>query len=148
MVNHSGLCHCGCGEVTNLMPWNDPQRGWIKGQHYRFVHNHNSRVPIEIRLMEGIELSGDGCWLWTKSIDYGGYGRIGQRGVNARAHRVSYEHFVGPIPDGLSLDHLCRNRRCVNPDHLEPVTGSENTRRGIAAGNNHGGWRDGREAGG
>lgn len=64
------------------------------------------------------------CWEWTGQKD-SGYGRYSGR----PAHRVTYEVLVGPIPDGLTLDHLCRNKGCVNPDHLEPVTSSENTRR-------------------
>ena len=68
------------------------------------------------------------CWLWTGRIDRGGYGRYGENGGGA--HRTSYEWFVGPIPDGLHIDHLCRVRRCVNPDHLEPVTCRENLMRG------------------
>lgn len=69
------------------------------------------------------------CWLWTGIINTHGYGYIRFNGKMRRAHRVSYEHFVGPIPDGLELDHLCRCRNCVNPDHLEPVTSSINSLR-------------------
>ena len=67
-----------------------------------------------------------GCWLWTGALDRGGYGRCGQD----KAHRVSYYLFKGDIPEGLDLDHLCRVRSCVNPDHLEPVTRSINCLRG------------------
>lgn len=72
-----------------------------------------------------------GCWVWMRKINRGGYGELtinGRRGT--RAMRVSYEAFVGPIPPGLALDHRCRHRWCVNPDHLEPVTLGENTMRG------------------
>lgn len=75
-----------------------------------------------------------GCWLWTAGLDSHGYGQFGitnRRGGHlSRSHRVIYEHFKGPIPDGLHLDHLCRQRCCVNPDHLEPVTNRENCLRG------------------
>lgn len=71
-----------------------------------------------------------GCWLWLDHIDANGYGKISFRGRPAMAHRVVYEFYRGPIPRGLCLDHLCRCRCCVNPDHLEAVTLGENTRRG------------------
>ncbi|MFC6017772.1 HNH endonuclease signature motif containing protein [Plantactinospora solaniradicis] len=74
-----------------------------------------------------------GCWMWTASVDNHGYGQINVAGAPVKAHRVSWMLFVGPIPDGLTLDHLCRVVRCVSPDHLDPVTRSENTSRQIAA---------------
>lgn len=73
-----------------------------------------------------------GCWLWLAAASSLGYGYFFD-GKLKLAHRVSYEMHVGPIPDGLDLDHLCRNPSCVNPDHLEPVTRKENINRGIVA---------------
>jgi excisionase family DNA binding protein len=74
----------------------------------------------------------DTCWNWTASTrsDYGRFS-LGHRKQLVQAHRWSYENLVGPIPDGLQIDHLCRNRKCVNPAHLEPVTSRENTMRGF-----------------
>lgn len=78
----------------------------------------------------------DGCWIWQGPDNGQGYGTLRLPGVRKKsyAHRVSYEMLVGPIPEGLYLDHLCRNPPCVNPDHLEPVTHAENVRRGLAVG--------------
>lgn len=72
----------------------------------------------------------DGCWLWSAARTADGYGNIKVDGKARRAHRLAYELSVGEIPAGLDLDHLCRNRSCVNPDHLEPVTRRENVLRG------------------
>jgi hypothetical protein len=83
--------------------------------------------------------SSDACWPWhepaVNKVNGYGYLHIGrENGVHRRAlaHRFAYEMIVGPIPDGLHIDHLCRNRACVNPAHMEPVTQRENTLRGIA----------------
>ena len=73
----------------------------------------------------------DGCWLWTANTHTQGYGKIKIAKKTMLAHRVSYELYVGKIPDGLHIDHLCRQTACVNPHHLEAVTKRENTLRGI-----------------
>lgn len=91
-----------------------------------------NKQSTEERFMERVHVDKvTGCWLWTASCQYTGYGRYRYNGKDCRAHRASYEIFVGTIPDGLDLDHLCRVRKCVNPEHLEPVTRRENLNRGI-----------------
>lgn len=73
----------------------------------------------------------DGCWNWTGATQKPGYGRfVIERGRLSLAHRWAYEAMVGPIPEGMTIDHLCWNKVCVNPDHLEVVTREENARRG------------------
>jgi hypothetical protein len=74
-----------------------------------------------------------GCWNWTAQINCGGYGCFSKNGRLHLAHRVAYELYQGAIPSGLFIDHLCRNRRCVNPAHLEPVTNQVNVDRGTVA---------------
>lgn len=71
------------------------------------------------------------CWIWTGGVAGGGYGRFWVGDHYVQAHRYSYESIRGVIPTGLQLDHLCRNRRCVNPNHLEAVTAKVNLLRGI-----------------
>ncbi len=87
------------------------------------------------RFWEKVDTAGD-CWNWTASKTPAGYGRFKIDGKMKRAHRVAYEMLVGEIPEGLVIDHLCRNTSCVRPDHLEPVTNAENIRRGDTGKNN------------
>lgn len=87
--------------------------------------------PI-IRFWRHVEVDRDtGCWLWIGSLDKG-YGRFGENWKKppVGAHLFAWRTYVGPVPDGLELDHLCRVRNCVNPAHLEPVTTRENLLRG------------------
>lgn len=89
--------------------------------------------PSELdRVLERIDRDGLlGCWLWTGSKSTHGYGLFRRGEQTIQAHRAVYELLVGPIPDGLDLDHLCRVRLCVNPAHLEPVTRQENVLRSL-----------------
>ena len=87
---------------------------------------------IEDRFHSKYVVAENGCWEWTACRSKDGYGFFGINGKNKYAHRVAYEMLVGPIPEGLELDHLCVNPPCVNPAHLEPVTRQENHRRSKA----------------
>jgi hypothetical protein len=93
-------------------------------------------IPEDLsRFMKKIDRSGD-CWVWTGASNNraGGYGIFAIAGRNRLAHRVSLRHFRGPFPDDADVDHLCRNTRCVNPDHLEAVSHVENMARGVIGG--------------
>src|SRR5215207_9829672 len=72
----------------------------------------------------------DACWMWAGSRQSKGYGQVRREGRNLLAHRAAYEAVNGPIPEGLELDHLCRNRLCYRPTHLEAVTHQVNVLRG------------------
>jgi hypothetical protein len=89
-----------------------------------------ARLPLAERMAYWTDKSGD-CWLWTGALDRDGYGRVTVNGQGGKmAHRIAYELAVGPIPEGLTLDHsVCGVTRCVNPAHMEPVTNAENARR-------------------
>lgn len=97
------------------------------------MQGKRTRPTAEERFWAKVEKT-DTCWLWTGTLGFGLYGRFNLTGGGTvAAHRQSYEWAKGPIPDGLELDHLCRVRNCVNPDHLEAVTHAENMRRARAA---------------
>jgi hypothetical protein len=123
-----GTCECGCGAATRIAQRNDTRRGWTKGHPIRYVHGHNRRKGT--RWTECSTGYGTPCWIWLLSKNAAGYGVTTVSGVCTTAHRAVYQTLVGPVAPPLQLDHLCRVRSCVNPDHLEPVTAAINVRRG------------------
>lgn len=86
-------------------------------------------TPTDLLQAKYVTDAAAGCWMWTAYINPDGYGMFKHRGAMRLAHGASYELHIGPVPDGLELDHLCRNRACVNPDHLEPVPHKVNVQR-------------------
>lgn len=117
-------------------------RGMCNAHYKRWQKYGDPKVlrvqkTVELRFWSRVHKT-ETCWLWTGAIDAGGYGAFAaplETGGRARyilAHRYAHEFLKGPIPDGLTIDHLCRVRNCVNPDHLEAVTTRENTVRGIS----------------
>lgn len=87
--------------------------------------------PPRERILDRVLVDSNGCWLWQRARHKTtGYAVITLQNRQRLAHRAAYELFVGPIPEGLTIDHLCRVKHCVNPEHLEPVTMRENTLRG------------------
>lgn len=146
-----GYCQCGCGERTSLAPANNRGKGWVKGEPLPYVRYHSLRVhkwnwadepfrcnPAQARSRRCNFVEEDrgylsACWVWQGRLNKDGYGRVQVKGKTIRAHRYFFEELIGPIPEGLQLDHLCRVRACVNPDHVEPVTNSANQLRSHVA---------------
>lgn len=129
-----GTCFCKCGEKTRVVIENDASVGLVKGMPRRFLQHHQRRSsPVEY-IVEQREHATP-CWIWQrfcgKGLRGGHYGHANRpnRGGKVKAHNLIWERHRGPVPDGMELDHLCESTRCVNPDHLEPVTHEENMRR-------------------
>ena len=107
--------------------------------HYRRWHRHGDPLTVNPKgggsrdvnpsLFGMVRFLPSGCWEWS-GYKANGYGVVSAYGKQRRAHRVMYEYLIGPIPSGLVLDHTCRNKACVNPKHLEPITNQENIYRG------------------
>ncbi len=146
----AGLCQCGCGQSTTVPTSTNRPAGRVKGVPMLYVSGHNARgqklvtgpdwLPVE----QGYTTP---CHVWQHQITKAGYGRatIPGGGGQEYAHRLAWEAENGPIPDGLEIDHLCHgadetcpggfgcpHRRCVNSEHMEPVTSRVNSQRGLA----------------
>jgi hypothetical protein len=124
-------CACGCGQLAPTLTKNNSRLGHIKGQQLKFVSGHNSKANSSLDLlMLRVSVSSDNqCWNWSGPVNRKGYGHVQVRGVTYNAHRAFYIESGYEIPDGFHLDHLCRNKICVNPSRMEPVTLQENVRR-------------------
>lgn len=121
-----------CGRVTRA-------RGLCNPHYMRLLRNGTTddrRPTLDERFWGKVDATGS-CWEWIAYVNRYGYGEFHLEGRAALAHRVAYQLLVGSIPEGLQLDHLCRNTKCVNPDHLEPVTGRINTLRGTSPSARH-----------
>lgn len=97
---------------------------------YHIASNLGVAKRSRIKKLIKYEVDEKGCWNWLTNLDDKGYGKITINNRRTRAHIYYYEQKYGEVPEGLELDHLCRNKRCCNPDHLEAVTGIVNVRRG------------------
>lgn len=138
------LCACGCGLPAPISDRTNKTLGYVKGQPHRFRIRHflPEAYSTEQRRSAGGHLGFEdydevemgyvsACWIYRKRPTSRGYAQMKMPdGRQPLAHRMFYEHHVGPIPDGLTIDHLCKITRCVNPAHLEPVTQQVNTLRG------------------
>jgi hypothetical protein len=134
------VCRCDCGQ-TKIIRIYDLTRGRTRGcgckepsaQPNRQDNCKRKKNTIESILSQLIAEPGlldTPCLVWPKSAGKRRYGQVGLDGKSCYVHRLAWEHYVGPIPDGLTIDHLCFNKSCANTSHMEVVTQSENSRRG------------------
>lgn len=141
-----GLCQCGCGGRAPIAKQSRPERGFRRGEPQRFIlgHNNQGRGVLGFDAYDERDLGYDTpCWIYRRVPDGKNYAQMRMPdGSQPKAHRAFYEHHLGPIPAGMTLDHLCHtateceggpscpHRRCVNPAHMEVVSKGDNARRG------------------
>jgi hypothetical protein len=127
-----GYCHCRCGGRTNVSPYSHKGRGLVRGEPRKYINGHQGKCPGPEYAIEdrGYETP---CWVWQRKRIPSGYGYLNFDGRQWVAHVLYWERVNGPVPDGYELDHLCRVRPCVRPDHLEVVTHALNVQRSMTA---------------
>lgn len=135
-----GTCFCKCGESTTPAPRSAFKDGMLIGFPQRFCRGHQN-IGVSQQKPRDFDESyytvkpmgyKTDCWVWNKALR-DGYAMFRVNSVTQGVHRWTYEKFKGTIPEGFEVDHLCRVRSCVNPEHLEAVTKEENIRRGNSA---------------
>lgn len=123
----AGKCHCGCGGDAPIASQNFKALEVAKGETFRFISGHNVRSADPDWALEdrGYDTP---CWVWQRALGSNGYARKRVHRKNYGAHRWYYEAVHGPIPEGHHLHHLCEQRDCVNPDHLQSLTAADHLR--------------------
>lgn len=130
MLSTSGTCACGCGEKTKIATRNDHRDGTKKGQPVLYVRGHHRRKSFVEYIEEDRGYSSK-CWIWQKATNTDpktggiGHGHVFDGEKMRPAHIVYYERKYGRVPEGHELHHLCEQKPCVNPDHVNPVTDAE-----------------------
>jgi hypothetical protein len=119
-----GYCQCGCGGKTGILKRSSKNLGLARGEPAAYIRGHQRRIKGQAYAVEDRGYLSP-CWMWLRQTVQG-YPSINIDHVNVYVHRALYENKHGPIPPKARLDHLCRQRACINPDHLEAVTNREN----------------------
>ena len=130
--NPSGLCMCGCGQPTPIAKQSETRSGAVAGFPTKYIPRHSARRRLAIDHVDrGYETP---CHIPNRAKSSGnGYIQVHRAGEPVRLHKLMYESANGDVPAGMVLDHLCRQRDCCNPDHIEAVTVAVNTQRGNTA---------------
>lgn len=126
-----GECKCGCGQPTPMSDQGETKRGYIRNKPHKYAFSHNRGIATTERFY--VPDPQTDCWNWQRHISDGyGVAVVTENGKkrNWKAHILYYTLCVGDVPEGLVLDHTCRNTKCVNPEHLEAVSHVDNVRRG------------------
>lgn len=124
------LCRCGCGQPAPLATRTNRPRGQAKGEPLAYIAGHNRRASTDLTRWELVDTGHETpCMLWTGPLTHKGYGRATIDGVHHHAHRAVWLAYVDDLDADEHLDHLCRQKACVNPDHLEVVDAATNNRR-------------------
>lgn len=127
-----GYCQCGCGQKTKIAQYPGPRDracGAVHGDPRRYLRGHH-KTARRTNTLDNYIVDSNGCHLYQGGLNHDGYGMITTHPYSTLAYRAAWFDRYGPVPDGLELDHLCTVRRCINTDHLEPVTHAVNVRRG------------------